>query len=66
MARPHRKSVVHFDMVKPFHSRDGPTNNSPKEPSSETSQPDKTVLDRRERSTGTKCSVNDEDFLSYL
>ena len=57
------KSVVYFNRLKPFHSRDGPTNNSPKEPSLDTSQPDKTVLDRRERSMGTKCSVNDEDFL---
>ena len=31
MARQHRKSVVHFNRLKPFHSRDGPTNNSPKE-----------------------------------
>ena len=63
VSRPHGKSVVHFDRLKPFHSKDGPTNNSPKGPSLDTSQPDKTVLDRRERSTGTKCSVNDEDFL---
>ena len=63
VARPHRKLVVHFDRLKPFHSRDGPTNNSPKEPSLDTSRPDKTLLDRRERSTGTKCSMNDEDFL---
>ena len=63
VSRPHRKSVVHFDRLKPFHSRDGPTNNSPEEPSLDTSQPDKRVLDRTERSTGTKCSVNDEDFL---